>query len=85
MINSTGRRKNLTLNNVRKQVNPYLREIFPEVGAREKIAARVGVSDRTIGKDQGDQVSASLQDPRFSGKAWEKVGEGKMKVDKGYN
>ena len=51
--------------------------------SREKIAARVGVSDRTIGKDPDDQKSRT--EGNFPQKIWEKVATGKMKVDKGYN
>ena len=56
---------------------------FPRGRAREKIAARVGVSDRTLEKIRAIR-QAALQDPRFS-ETWEKVGNGNMKVDKGYN
>ena len=56
---------------------------FPRGRAREKIAARVGVSDRTLEKIRAIS-QAALQDPRFS-ETWEKVGNGKMKVDRGYN
>ena len=47
---------------------------FPRGRAREKIAARVGVSDRTLEKIRVIR-EASLQDPRFS----ETVGEGRQR------
>jgi hypothetical protein len=84
LINSTGIRKNLKPNNDRRPVRPYLREIFPEVGLERKIAARVGVSDRTLEKIRVIR-EASLQNPTKYGELWDKVGEGKMKIDKGYN
>jgi ParB family chromosome partitioning protein len=57
---------------------------FPKGRAREKIAARVGVSDRTLEKIRVIR-EASLQNPTTFGELWDKVGEGKMKIDKGYN
>jgi ParB family chromosome partitioning protein len=56
---------------------------FPRGRAREKIAERVGVSDRHLEKlvtvKQASEEFPELTD------IWKKVGVGRMKVDKGYN
>jgi ParB family chromosome partitioning protein len=57
---------------------------FPRGRSREKIAARVGVSGRTLEKIRVIR-EASLQNPTTYGQLWDKVGEGKLKIDKGYS
>jgi ParB/RepB/Spo0J family partition protein len=59
-------------------------ENFAKGRSSAKIAERVGVSDRTLEKIRVIRET-SLQNPTVYGELWDKVGEGKIKIDKGYN
>ncbi len=56
---------------------------LPRGRARENIAARVGISDRTLEKIRTIKEASSEGD--FTKGVWKKVASGKVKVDKGYN
>jgi ParB family chromosome partitioning protein len=56
---------------------------FPRQRAREKIAERVGVSDRTLEKIR--TIKEASSEGEFTKEVWKKVASGKIKVDKGYN
>ena len=67
-----------------RQKQGNLSENFAKGRSSAKIAERVGVSDRTLEKIRIIR-EASLQNPTIYGELWDRVGEGKMKIDKGYN
>ena len=56
---------------------------FPKGRTREKIAAIVGVSDRQLEKIL--TIADSAPTGKFPKEVWDKVSNGKVKVDKGYN
>jgi len=56
---------------------------FPRGRTREKIAAKVGVSDRHLEKIR--TIADAAPTGKFPLEIWDKVSNGKMKVDKGYN
>ena len=69
--------------NQRQKKGVYLNESFAKGKSAQKISARVGLSYRTLEKIRVIR-QAALKDPRLSD-TWDKVGKGKIKVDKGYN
>jgi ParB family transcriptional regulator, chromosome partitioning protein len=56
---------------------------FPRGRARQKIAERIGISDRTLEKIRTIKEASTESD--FTKEVWKKVATGKVKVDKGYN
>ena len=56
---------------------------FPRGRAREKIAERIGISDRQLEKIRTIKEASTEGD--FTKEVWKKVASGKIKVDKGYN
>jgi hypothetical protein len=56
---------------------------FPRQRSREKIAERVGVSDRTLEKIRTIKEASTECD--YTKGIWKEVSSGKVKVDKGYN
>jgi ParB family chromosome partitioning protein len=56
---------------------------FPKGRTREKIAERCGVSDRHLEKIR--TIADAAPTGKFPLEIWNKVSNGKMKVDKGYN
>ena len=67
-----------------RQKNGKASENFAKGRSSAKIAPRVGVSDRTLEKIRTIQdVCTKAKDPQLA-EIWKKVGEGKLKVNKGY-